>query len=130
MVFSITLHILPALHLPGGRTPDLAQLVVVVHVAQQTEGEDDGTGGNGELAVVPVGGGDGPVRGQPATQAGGVADLEAQGGKEEDGVDGRHGRVEDERGEKGSIEVVDRLCSLWSVRVTCKPNTFIYGITE
>lgn len=81
----------------------------MIHVAQQTEGEDDGAGHDGELAVAPVGRGDGAVPGQPAAQAGGVAELEAEGGQEDDGVDGRHGIVEDERREKGSIEIVDCL---------------------
>lgn len=80
----------------------------MVNVTHQTKGEDDGPGDNGELAVTPVGRGDGAVPGQPATQAGGVAELEAQGSQEDGGMDGRHGRVEDERSEKGSIEIVNR----------------------
>lgn len=103
-------HLLAALHLSRGRAPNLAQLIVVVHVAQQTESEEDGAGDDGELAVLPIGRRHGPIPGQPATQADGVAELEAKGGKKDDGVDGRHGRVEDKRGEKGPIEVVNCLC--------------------
>ena len=104
VLITTTVHLLPS-----GRAPDLPQLIVMVYVAQQTEGEEDGTGHDRELAVLPVGRRDGAVPGQPAAQAGGVAELEAESGQEDDGMDGRHGIIEDERRQKGSIEIVNGL---------------------
>lgn len=95
----------------GGGAADLAQVVVVVHVGEQAPAPDD----QADLHVVevarPVVGGARAVAGQPAADAEAVGDLPEHGAEPDEGVDRRHAGVEDEGGEDGAVEVVDRLRS-------------------
>lgn len=89
---------------------DLAQLLVVVVVggqAQVEEGEAENELGEAEGAELcgPVLLGDGPVGGEPAADAEGVAELEEDGGEPDEDVDGGHGGLEKGKGD-GAVEVV------------------------
>lgn len=81
----------------------------MVDVAQEAGGEDDEPDFDPEDAAGPVGGGGGAVAGEPAADAGRVDELEGERRQPDADVDGGHAGVEDERGEEGAVDVVDRL---------------------
>lgn len=90
---------------------DLAELLVVEVVGRQADVEEGEARRElqgrvrGELPG-PGAGGHGPVRGEPAADAGGVDELEGHGGGPDEEVDGRHGRL-DEGEDQGAVDVVD-----------------------
>lgn len=81
----------------------------MVDVAQEAGGEDHEADFDPQDAACPVGGGGGAVAGEPAADAGRVDGLEGERRQPDADVDGRHAGVEDERGEEGAVDVVDRL---------------------
>ena len=76
------------------------------NVAEQTEEEDDHADLDAVEAAGPVVGCEGPVAGEVPADAGRVEELECDGEEPDEGVDGGHGGLKDERVEDRAVEVV------------------------
>lgn len=93
---------------PRRGSANLPQLVIMVYIAEQAQTEDDHTDLDPLCTAFPVLGRKGAIGREPAAYTGGVEKLKHDGGEENDGMYGRHGRVE-ERSNDGSVDVMGSL---------------------
>lgn len=89
------------------RSADFAQVVVVEDVAQQSPAPDDQADFNAVKAPRPVVYSGRTVASEPAGQTKRICEVEGEGGQEDQGVDGRHAGVHEERGKDRAVGVVD-----------------------
>nr|POF16465.1 hypothetical protein CFP56_23983 [Quercus suber] len=88
------------------RASDLAKIIVVEDVAEEGPAHDDQPDFDLIQAARPVPHRGGTVPAEPAAKRQAIADLPAEGGNENERVDGRHGGVEDEWREDGAVDVM------------------------